>query len=535
MTARPPAFELEGISKRFGAVVANDSVDLAVEAGEIHGLVGENGAGKTTLMGVLYGIHRPDAGEIRVAGARRRFASPLDAIRAGLGMVHQHFMLFDSLTVAENVVFGSEPRRGGVLDRPAAARRVVELAERYGLAVDPRARVGGLPVGVRQRVEILKALYRQAAILILDEPTAVLTPNEGRALAEVLRRLAAEGTAIVFITHKLTEILTLCHRVTVLRNGRVTGSVAAADTSAEELSRLMMGQPQVPRAPATARDGLKEEAPPSRPPRSPKPLAAREGLKGEGRPPLSPEPLAGESLEVEGRGGRLAVAGIDLTVRAGEIVGVAGVAGNGQTELAEAIAGLRASRAGRIRLAGADLTAAPVRARRRAGLAYVPEDRDGTGLAIAASVADNVLMGFEEEPALVPRGLLDPSAIERRAAAVADRYRIRLGSVRDPAAALSGGNRQKLVVGRELAHAARVLLIEQPTRGVDLASIELIHRALLEFRAGGGAVLVISAELGELLALADRIVVMFGGRIAGELPRESATEERLGLWMAGAA
>lgn len=501
--ARQPveAFELAGISKRFGPVVANDSVDLSVGAGEIRGLVGENGAGKTTLMGILYGIHRPDSGEIRVAGRTRRFGSPLDAIGAGLGMVHQHFMLFGSLTVAENVVFGAEPRRRGLLDLTAAARRVAELAERYGLEVEPGARVGELPVGVRQRVEILKALYREAAILILDEPTAVLTPSEQESLFAVLRRLASEGVAIVFITHKLPEVLALCDRVTVLRDGRVTGTVVTAETTAEELSRLMVGRivtaPQVP-----------------------------EHTPGE-------TVLSVESLVVEGRGTAV-VGGLELSVRAGEIVGIAGVAGNGQTELAEAIVGLRAPSGGRIRLAGVDITGKSIAQRRCAGLAYVPEDRDGTGLAVSATVAENLLMGCEGEAALAPRGVLDSSAIDARAAGLAERFRVKLGSVRDAAATLSGGNRQKLVVGRELTHQVRLLLIEQPTRGVDLASIELIHQALLEYSAAGGGVLLVSAELSELLTLADRIVVMLSGRLVGELARDAATEERLGLLMAGA-
>ncbi len=498
-----PAFELEGITKRFGAVIANDAVDLRVAAGEIRGLVGENGAGKTTLMGVLYGMHRPDGGTIRVAGRTRRFDSPLDAIRAGLGMVHQHFMLFDSLTVAENVVFGSEPARGGVFDLAAARRRVARLAERYGLEVDPDSRVGRLPVGVRQRVEILKALYRRAEILILDEPTAVLTPGEQSALFEVLRRLAAEGAAVVFISHKLREVLELCHRATVLRGGRVTGTVETARTTADELSRLMVGKkvvaPQVP---------VHE---------------------------LGATVLGVESLEVRGRHGRSALHGLDLTVRSGEIVGVAGVAGNGQSELAEAVAGLRPPAAGRVLIGGADLTHAPIALRRRAGLAYVPEDRDGTGLAVAASVAENLLMGFEGEPRLAPRGVLDAEAIDARARGVVERYAIQVSHVRDPAATLSGGNRQKLVVGRELLRDARLLVVEQPTRGVDLSSIEVIHRALGDFSAAGGAVLLISSELNELMTLADRIVVMYGGRLVGELERDNASEERLGLLMAGAA
>jgi simple sugar transport system ATP-binding protein len=498
-----PSFELRGITKRFGAVLANDAVDLSAGTGEILGLVGENGAGKSTLMEVLYGMHRADAGEIRVGGERRQFRSPLDAIAAGLGMVHQHFMLFPSLTVAENVVFGAEPARRGVLQRESAVATVAELAARYGLEVEPRARVASLPVGVRQRVEILKALYRGARILILDEPTAVLTPSEREELLEVLRRLAAQGATIVFITHKLPEVMSLCHRATVLRDGRVAGSVPVAETTADELSRMMVGR----EIEAVTRSSEREP--------------------GE-------TALEVESLAVVGDDGRPRVADLSVDVRAGEVVGVAGAAGNGQSELAEAIAGLRSVRSGRIEIGATEITDLPIRARRAAGLAHVPDDRDGTGLALEATVEENLLMGFEERPAFSRRGLLRRSAIRRWASEAAERYQVKLGDLGHIAGSLSGGNRQKLVVGRELAHEARVLLVEQPTRGVDVGSIQLIHRELLEYAAAGGAILLISAELSELRALCDRIVVMLGGRVVGELAREAASEEALGRLMAGA-
>jgi simple sugar transport system ATP-binding protein len=498
----PPAFELLGISKRFGDVVANDRVDLAVEPGEIHGLVGENGAGKTTLMKVLYGMHRPERGEIRIGGSRQELRSPLDAIALGLGMVHQHFMLFPSLTVAENVVFGAEPHRRGLLDSREASTRVRALADRYGLEVDPEAPVGALPVGVKQRVEILKALYRGARILILDEPTAVLTPLEREALLPVLRRLAGEGTTIVFITHKLPEVLAVCDRATVLRDGRVAGTLPVPETTAEELSRLMVGR--------------EVEA------------VAPEAGHAIGEPVLEIH-----GLRVLGADGRPRVEGLDLTVSAGEIVGIAGAAGNGQSELAKAVAGLRSPAAGSVRIAGRDVTSWSMRERRRASLAYVPEDRDGAGLAVEATVAENLLMGFEERAALAPRGLLRPKAVHEWARATTSQYRVKLADVDDAAAALSGGNRQKLVVGRELAHESRLLVVEQPTRGVDLAAIEIIHRELVDYCAAGGALLLISSELTELRTLADRIVVMLGGRIVGELGQEEASEEALGLLMAG--
>lgn len=501
-SAGQPAFELRSVTKSFGDTIANDSIDLRVEVGEIRGLVGENGAGKTTLMGVLYGLHRPDTGVIQVAGRRRRFRSPLDAIAAGLGMVHQHFMLFAELSVAENVIFGDEPAKLGFQNRKAAEQRVSELASKHGLDVDPRARVADLPVGVRQRVEILKALYRRAEVLILDEPTSVLSPNERRALMAVLGRLADENTTVVLISHKLPEVLDICHRITVLRAGRVVETVDATETDAEELSRWMVGKSVVE-------------------------SATREHERG--APVLE---LA--ALRIDKASGHSSVSIDELAVHAGEIVGIAGVAGNGQRALAEAVVGVRPTVRGEIRLAGRDLASRTVRARRRAGLAYIPQDRDGIGLALSASVSDNLVMGREGEPSLSPRGRLDHRAIRQYAQALVGNYDVRLGSVEDPASSLSGGNRQKLVVARELAHGARVLIVEQPTRGVDLGARSLIHQELLDFSADGGAVLLISTELDELMRLCDRIFVMLGGRLVGELEHDVATEERLGQLMTGA-
>ena len=500
----PPALELRGIVKRFPGVVANDRVDLAVEAGEIRALVGENGAGKTTLMRVAYGLYRPDAGEIRVHGQSRRWRSPVDAIRAGLGMVHQHFMLFPSLTAAENVVYGAEPGGWGLLDRRRAMARVAELAGRYGLEVDPGARVGDLPVGIRQRIEILKTLYRGGEILILDEPTAVLTPTERDALFAVLERLAARGRSVVFITHKLQEVLRLAHRATVLRDGRVAGTVEISRTTPEELSRLMVGR---------------EMGPPVERP-----------LPGVGEAMLEVEGLA-----VPGRSGLGSVRGVSFQVRAGEIVGLAGAAGNGQTEMVEAIVGLRPSTGGGIFLAGREITHLSVSRRRQAGVAYIPGDRDGVGLALGAAVAENLCMGMEGRAPLSRRGLLSPRAMRERAdEAIAD-YGVKVTGPAQTVGQLSGGNRQKLVVARELARPSRLLIAEHPTRGADVISTEFIHRKLASYREAGGALFLVSADLGELRALSDRILVMFEGRIVGEVEEEGASEEELGLLMGGAS
>ena len=442
----PPALELRGITKRFPApgsgpgVLANDRVDLTVERGEIRALLGENGAGKTTLMRVLYGLYPPDSGEIRLDGEARRFRSPADAIAAGLGMVHQHFMLFPSLTVAENVVFGREPRRGTLLDRPAAERQVAELAARFGLEVDPRARVADLSVGQRQRVEILKTLFRRARVLILDEPTAVLTPRERDALFEILRRLARGGKTIVFITHKLPEVMALADRATVLRAGRVTATVRVEETSPRELCRHMVG-----------RDAL--EAP------------------EKGRQVAGEAVLQVDDLSVDGVSGRRAVDGVSFVARAGEIVGLAAVAGNGQSELVAALTGLLSVAAGRVRLAGRDVTRAPVAARRRLGLAYVPEDTGGIGLALGASIADNLVIGraggarMEHCLELTRCGVLSRSRVRALAARLIERFAIRASSPRQPAGQLSGGSRQKVVLARELSRQPRLLIAEQPTQG----------------------------------------------------------------------
>ncbi|WP_405654948.1 ABC transporter ATP-binding protein [Streptomyces sp. RK9] len=490
-TEAPPAVELRGITKAFPGTLANDRVDLTVARGEIHALMGENGAGKSTLMSVLYGLLRPDAGRILLDGREVAFADPSQAIAAGLGMVHQSFRLFPSFTVAENVVFAAEPRRFGLVDRAAAVREVGALAERHGLAVDPAARVGDLPVGVRQRVEILKLLHRGARTLILDEPTAVLTPAEADALFAVLRSLAAEGRTVLLVTHKLREVMEGSDTVTVLRDGRVAAQLRTADTSADALAEAMTGR-------AVVLDRVH-------------PAGAPGGAV-----------LAVSGLRTD------AVRDVSLTVRAGEIVGIAGVAGNGQSELVEALAGLRPVTGGRVTLAGLDVTHASAARRRAAGLAYVPEDRAAVGTAPAASVAENLAMGHH-------RGhrLLRPSWLRAHARELVERFSIKVASARHPAGSLSGGNLQKLVIGRELAHEAPLLIAEQPTRGVDIGAIQTIHQELIAHRDAGHAVLLVSAELSEIRGLSDRVLVMYEGRVAAEFTRAEADERVLGLAMAG--
>ncbi|WP_369239095.1 ABC transporter ATP-binding protein [Streptomyces sp. R21] len=499
MTRQPPdqlAVELRGITKRFPGTLANDAVDLTVRRGEIHALMGENGAGKSTLMSILYGMERADAGTVRVDGREVAFGDPGDAMAAGLGMVHQSFKLFDSLTVAENVVYAAEPRRFGLVDRAAARRRVRELAAEHGLAVDPDARVGDLPVGLRQRVEILKLLHRGARTLILDEPTAVLTPAEADALFAVLKSLAAEGRTVILVTHKLREVLEGSDNVTVLRDGRVVARLRTADTTADEIAAAMTGR---------AVD-LDRVHPP--------------GTSGD-------VVLDVKNLTTDG------VREVALTVRAGEIVGIAGVAGNGQSELIEALAGLRPVTSGHVTLQGADVTHASAAERRTQGLAYVPEDRHAVGTAPAASVADNLAMGHHRTSLSSRRGLLPPSAVRAHAQGLVERFGIKAAAPEVPAAALSGGNLQKLLIGRELAHGAPLLLVEQPTRGVDIGAVQTIHDELVAYRDAGHAVLLVSAELSEIRGLADRVLVMYEGRVTATYAKDAADERTLGLAMAG--
>ncbi|MEV0482191.1 ABC transporter ATP-binding protein [Streptomyces sp. NPDC050508] len=491
------AVELRGITKRFPGTLANDAVDLTVHRGEIHALMGENGAGKSTLMSILYGMERADAGSIRIDGREVTFGDPSAAMAAGLGMVHQSFKLFDSLTVAENVVYAAEPRRFGLVDRAAARRRVRELAAEHGLAVDPDARVGELPVGLRQRVEILKLLHRGARTLILDEPTAVLTPSEADALFAVLKSLAAQGRTVILVTHKLREVLEGSDNVTVLRDGRVVARLVTADTSADEIAAAMTGR-------AVDLDRV--------------------------HTPGTPADVVLDVTDLTTD----AVHGVGLTVHAGEIVGIAGVAGNGQSELIEALAGLRRVASGRVTLKGQDITHVSATERRARGLAYVPEDRHAVGTAPAASVADNLAMGHHRT-SLSTKGLLPPASVRAHAGRLIERFGIKAATPEVPASALSGGNLQKLLIGRELAHEAPLLLVEQPTRGVDIGAIQNIHDQIVAYRDAGHAVLLVSAELSEIRGLADRVLVMYEGRVTATYTKDEADERPLGLAMAGGA
>ncbi|WP_433435037.1 ABC transporter ATP-binding protein [Nonomuraea sp. CA-141351] len=499
--------ELQGITKRFPGVLANDAISLTVPAGQVHALIGENGAGKSTLMSILYGLVRPDSGRILLDGVERSFASSQDAIRAGLGMVFQSFKLFEELTVVENVVFGAEPRRGRLLgrgwflDRGAAERTVEEISRTFGFDLPLRRRVSDLPVGVLQRVEIVKALYREAEVLILDEPTAVLTPQEAEALFAVLRSLAVAGKSVIFITHKLDEVMAVADRVTVLRDGRVVATHDVARTSPREISAEMIGREVEPRERRAGREG-------------------------------GPVVLEVDSLSVRA-GGRSLLDDVSLRVHGGEIVGVAGVAGNGQDVLAAALAGHTPVASGTITLLGQDVTRVGNARRRAAGLSHIPEDRNRSGTAAQGDAVVNLGIGYHRAPPLLEAGLLRPRALRAHAERLIDRFGVKITSPSTPVGTLSGGNAQKLVVARELGRETRFLLAEQPTRGVDIGSIEAIHAELDAYRRRGGAILLVSSELTEIRSLCDRVVVMFEGRVMADLATGTVSDADLGLLMAG--
>lgn len=497
--------ELKNITKRFGDVLANDNVNIVVKPGTIHAIVGENGAGKSTAMRIAYGFYTADSGEIVVDGQPRDIRSPHDAIALGIGMVHQHFMLVETMTVAENIVLGAEPGTSLALDLKSAAAQIRQLSEEFKLAVNPNEPIEHLSVGQQQRVELLKALYRHARLLILDEPTAVLTPLEVEEFFVILRRMREQGKTVIIITHKLSEVLAISDEVTVMRDGKVVGRVQTKDTNAAELARLMVGREVL----------LRVEKPEAK----------------VGAPQLEVRDLSVTDINNQKR-----VNGVSFAVRSGEIVGIAGVEGNGQTELIEAIAGLvePARLGGAINFEGQTLNSLGARVRRELGIAHIPEDRHRRGLLLDFSLAENSILGVHYRPpiaALAGGVILDENAIQRRAGEIIRGFDVRPPNAALPARALSGGNQQKLIIGREYHVNPKLLLVSQPTRGVDIGAIEFIHRQLVGLRDSGCAILLVSAELEEVTSLSDRLLIIHEGRIAGEVDPKTATLEEIGLLM----
>ena len=499
-----PVLEARGITKRYpNGVLANDHVNLRVRKGEIHALVGENGAGKTTLMKALYGLEQPDSGQILLDGQPTTIPNPDAAIRHGIGMVHQHFMLIPSLTIAENIVLGREPTKRGVIAQGDAVRITRELSEQYGLLVDPEARVDVIPVGERQRVEILKTLYRGAEILILDEPTAVLTPQETNDLFRAVRALVAQGKTVIFITHKLREVKEISDNVTIMRRGTVVGTVRTADVTREEIARMMVGRE----------------------------VLDRTRKKAAARGPLV---LAAANLNYVTPDGKRALADVSLEAYAGEILGIAGVEGNGQTELIEVLAGLTLPAAGKIIVNGKEITGEGARGTREAGVSHIPEDRLELGLAADASIEENLIVDRYYRAPFSRGGFLNVRAEAENARQAIVDFDVRTPDAKVTARSLSGGNMQKLVVARELSAHPNLLLAAQPTRGIDIGATELVHRQLIAARDAGTAVVLVSADLGEVMALSDRLAVMYNGEIVAlftDVP--SLTEEELGYYMLG--
>jgi len=498
--------ELRNITKRFGAVLANDRVSIKVEPGTIHAIVGENGAGKSTAMRIAYGFYTADSGEILINGQVREIRTPHDAIAFGIGMVHQHFMLVEPMTVAENIVLGAEPGSAASLDLRKAAEEIRKLSDEFKLSVNPKATIETLSVGQQQRVELLKALYRRAQLLILDEPTAVLTPQEVEEFFAILRGMREQGKTIVIITHKLSEVLAISDNVTVMRDGRVVGDLKTSETNAADLARLMVGREVL----------LRVEKPAAKP---------------------GDAVLALRDLSILGRDGSKRVDSISFEVRAGEIVGIAGVEGNGQTELIETLAGLIPGSyvTGSISFEGCDITQLDARKRKELGIAHVPEDRHRRGLLLDFSLAENTILGVHyRKPAVSADGiLLDQKGIQRRTEQVIRDFDVRPPNAALPARALSGGNQQKLIIGREFELPPKLLLVSQPTRGVDIGAIEFIHRKIVALREEGCAVLLVSAELEEVTALSDRLLVIHNGRVVGEVDPTVASNEEIGLMMTG--
>jgi simple sugar transport system ATP-binding protein len=499
---RAPALEMRGITKRYPGVLANDQINLQVRPGEIHALLGENGAGKSTLMNILYGLAKPDEGEILLDGAPTQITGPSDAIRRGISMVHQHFMLVPVLSVAENILLGDETMANPIfVDRSEARERISALGKRFGFELDPDERVGRLSVGWQQRVEILKALYREAKILVLDEPTAVLTPQETKEIFEVLRRLRDEGHSVVFISHKLYEVLEIADRITVIRRGRVVGQRLPAETNEDDLAELMVGREVQ--------------------------LVVDRGESHPGEPMLTVR-----GLTVKNDRGREVVHGVDFDVRSGEIFGIAGVAGNGQDELVEAVTGLRRPSDGSIELAGRDITTAEPRALHEMGLSFVPADRQRYGLVLSFPLTDNFVLNEYFDPPFASGPVRNDGPILDHSKVLIERYDVRTPSPTVSAGTLSGGNQQKVVVAREYDGELKLLVLDQPTRGLDVGSVEFIHRQTIARRDTGVAVLLVSAELDEVLELADRIGVMYRGEIVAILDGRTAGREEVGLLMA---
>jgi simple sugar transport system ATP-binding protein len=496
--------ELRNITKRFGDVLANDHVNIVVKPGTIHAIVGENGAGKSTAMRIAYGFYKADEGEILVEGHVHDIASPHDAIALGIGMVHQHFMLVDTMTVAENIILGAEPGSAVALDIDKASTEIRKLSEEFKLAVNPSAVIEHLSVGQQQRVELLKALYRHARLLILDEPTAVLTPQEVEEFFSILRRMREQGKTVVIITHKLAEVLAISDEVTVMRDGRVVGRVQTKETNAAELARMMVGREVL----------LRVEKPDAKP---------------------GGAELSVQNLSVVARGETKRVNEVSFEVRKGEILGIAGVEGNGQTELIEALAGLisPSQLSGKILFEGRDITKEGARLRREVGIAHIPEDRHRRGLLLEFDLAENSILGVHYRKPIVSYAgvLLDNAAIRSRANEIIAGFDVRPANPDLPARALSGGNQQKLIIGREFKVEPKLLLVSQPTRGVDIGAIEFIHRKLVSLRDAGCAILLVSAELEEVTSLSDRLLIIHDGRIVGEVDPKVATIEEIGLLM----
>ncbi len=495
---------MQNISKRFPLVLANDRVNFELNWGEVHALIGENGAGKSTLMKILYGLQAPDEGKLAIDGAEVSFRSPKDAIKLGIGMVHQHFMLVEPLSVAENMVLGSEPMKGVALDYGKARSRTAELIKQFGFDISPDTKIEDLPVGLQQQVEILKTLYRGVKILIMDEPTAVLTPQETRGLFKFIRDFAAKGNAVVFISHKLDEVMEICDRMSVMRDGQMIGTVNREDTNQRQLANMMVGREVILRVD--------------------KELAQPKGVQIKIDDLVVMHPAKQKPV----------VNHVSFEVRAGEIVGIAGIEGNGQTELVECIAGLRKADGGTIYLEGRDVTKESARVRREEGLSHIPEDRYERGLVETFTASMNAVLGDQyRAPYAVGLGFLDEQKIESHAKALIKDYDVRPSATNVLAGSYSGGNAQKLIVARELERKPDVLIAAQPTRGVDIGAIEFIHKQIVKARDMGLAVLLVSADLNEVMSLSDRILVLFEGQIMGELSQEAATAEKLGLLMAG--